>query len=127
MKFKHAVDMDKGIVIVKAVGNLSVIDILYEIQRAIISKRGKGIPRRIIDLSEDTYDYSEDDVKLIFDKMRVSANILKTEQIAFIIKEYPSDYDVHKIADLYRTERLDIGVFTCSADALCFLNQYKAG
>jgi len=76
MKFKHKVDLDKGIVIVKAESNVTIFEVIYEIQKAIVSKRRVGIPRRLIDVTEMIYEFNDEDIHKIFAKLKVSANIL---------------------------------------------------
>ena len=65
MPFKHLVDKEKNIVVLKAKGNESPSDIISEIQAAIDSKRGMGITRRLIDITELDLVYSFDHIQKI--------------------------------------------------------------
>jgi len=65
MPFKHIVDEEKNIVALKAKGNVSVIDIISEIQAAINSKRGVGVTRRLIDMTEPEFTYDLEDAQKI--------------------------------------------------------------
>jgi len=84
---------------------------------------GKGIPRRLIDLTDDVYDYSQSDIEKIFNKLKISANILKTRRVAFLITELPSEYDVRDLASVFKTDQFEAGIFTEMEEAVMFLNK----
>jgi hypothetical protein len=123
VKFNHIVDADKGLVIVKAMEKLSLKDIFHELQRATASRRGKGVPRRMIDLTEDVYDYTTDELTEVFSKMRVASNLLETRRIVILLKEFPKEIDAVKLAEGYSTDFFEIGIFDNTAEAVKFLNK----
>lgn len=123
MKFKHKVDTDRGIVIVKAESSASIFEVMYEIQKAVVSKRGEGIPRRLIDLTEMTLDFSESDIEKIFSKLKFSAEKLQTKRIAFIAGHYPEGIDMEGLVKKFKTDSFEIGVFIDKGEAVSFLNK----
>ena len=65
MPFKHIVDEEKNIVVIKAKGKVSVIDIISEIEVAINTKRGDGVTRRLIDMTEQEFTYNLKDAQKV--------------------------------------------------------------
>jgi len=126
MPFKHIVDEEKNIVVLKAKGNVSVIDIISEIQVAIDSKRGDGVTRRLIDMTESEFTYDLEDAQKILKMMKGSANVLGSKKIAVLFKEIPDSFDFEKITSLLKSPILEIKVFTDKVKAAQFLNKPSA-
>ncbi|MCP4669859.1 MAG: hypothetical protein GY857_01010 [Desulfobacula sp.] len=123
MPFKHLVDPEKDIVVSKAIGKVSLVDIMSEIQVAINTKRGKGIKRRLIDMTEQEFTYNLEDAQKIFKLMNVSASALGAKKIAILFKEIPDNFKFGKLNSLLDTPKLEIKVLTNRAKAAQFLNK----
>ncbi|MFH2091189.1 MAG: hypothetical protein ABIJ31_02395 [Pseudomonadota bacterium] len=123
MPFKSIVDVQKNIVVLKAKGKISVMDIISEIQHAITIKRGDGITRRLIDMTEQVFSYNVEDVQKIKKMMDVSAKVLGSRRVAVLFKEIPENSDFEKIIPLLNSSVLEIQLFTDRTDAVSFLNK----
>ncbi len=126
MPFKHIVDEEKNIVVLKAHGKVSVMDIISEIQKAINTKRGDGIKRRLIDMTNQEFIYDLENAQKVLKMMAVSAKILGSRKIAVLFKEIPDDFDFDKIKTFLNSPNVVIEFFTNKANAARFLNKpYK--
>ncbi len=123
MPFKHIVDKEKNIVVLKAEGKVSVMDIIKEIQKAISTKRGEGLTRRLIDMSGQDFTYSLEDAQKVLKMMNVSGNVLGSRKIAILFKEIPKSFEFDKLKSVMSTATLDIELFTDKAMAVRFLNK----
>ena len=123
MPFKHIVDEEKNIVVLKAKGNVSVIDIISEIQVAINSKRGDGVTRRLIDMTEPEFTYNLEDAQKILKMMRGSANVLGSKKIAILFKEIPDNFELGNLKALLNSSKLEIELFTDKVKAAKFLSK----
>lgn len=123
MPFKHIVDEEKNIVVLKAKGNVSAIDIISEIQVAINSKRGDGVTRRLIDMTEPEFIYDLEDAQKILKMMRGSANVLGSKKIAILFKEIPDNFELGNLKSLMNSSKLEIELFTDKVKAAKFLSK----
>lgn len=123
MPFKHKIVEDKNIVVLKAKGNVSVTDIISEIQVAIDTKRGEGITRRLIDMTEQKLEFKIEDAQKILKMMKASASALGSKRIAILFKEIPDNFDFGKIKSLMSSSTLEIDLFTDKAKAAQFLSK----
>jgi hypothetical protein len=123
MPFKHIVDKEKNIVVLKAKGNVSAIDIISEIQNAINSKRGDGVTRRLIDMTEPEFTYDFEDAQKILKMMRGSANALGSKKIALLFKELPDDFELGNLKSLMNSSKLEIELFIDKVKAAKFLSK----
>ena len=122
MPFRHKVDDKLDIVVLKGIGDVSVMDIISEIQEAISSRRGDGITRRLIDMTDQPFFFNLEDAKKILGLMKIQAKILKPRKIALVFKEIPESFDLEGIRSLLNSPTLKIGVFTDKSQAIRFLN-----
>ncbi len=126
MPFKHIVDKEKNIVVLKAKGNVSVADIMSEIKIAISTKRGGGITRRLIDMTEQKFIYNIEDTQTVLKMMTLSANALGSKKIAVLLKEIPDSLEFKKLKSFMNSPTLEIKFFTDRAKAAQFLSEpYK--
>ncbi len=123
MPFKHIISSEKNIVVLKAKGKVSITDIISEIQVAINTKRGDGVERRLIDVTEQKFTYTFEDAQKVFKMMNKSADALGAKQIAILFNEIPSNFEFAKLKSLLNTPTLDIEFFTDKAKAAQFLNK----
>lgn len=123
MPFKHIVDEEKNIVVLKAKGNVSAIDIISEIQVAINSKRGDGVTRRLIDMTEPEFTYDLEDAQKILKMIRGSANFLGSKKIAILFKEIPDNFELGNLKSLMNSSKFEIELFTDKEKAAKFLNK----
>ncbi len=123
MPFKHIVDKEKNIVVLKAKGNVSAIDIISEIQVAINSKRGDGVTRRLIDMTEPEFTYNLEDAQKIVKMMRGSANVLGSKKIAILFKEIPDKFELENLKSLMNSSTVEIELFTDKVKAAKFLSK----
>jgi len=123
MLFKHIVDEEKDIVVLKAKGNVSVIDIISEIQVAISTKRGDGVTRRLIDMTEQEFTYNFKDAQKVLKMMKVSANVLGSKKIAILFKEIPENFELKELKSFLKVSTVEIGFFTDKAKATQFLSK----
>lgn len=120
MPFKHIIDNQKNIVVLKAKGRVSVVDIIAEIQEAINTRRGKGISRRLVDMTEQDLLFSREDGEKIVKMIKASADILGARKMAILLKEIPDEVEL--IRPLLKNPGLAIEFFTDKADAARFLS-----
>jgi len=123
MPFKHIVDEEKNIVVLKAKGNVSVIDIISEIQIAIDTKRGDGVTRRLVDMTETEFTYNAKDAQKVVKMMKVSANVLGSKKVAILFKEVPKGFDLRELKSFLDLSTVEIELFTDKAKAARFLNK----
>ncbi len=123
MPFKHIVHTEKNIVFLKAKGEVTVMDIVSEIKAAINTKRGSGIRRRLIDVTEQSFKYELEDVQKILKMMHESADILGARKIAILFKKIPDDLKSEKLKSLLNTPTLVIEFFTDKGKAAEFLSE----
>lgn len=123
MPFKHIVDEEKNIVVLKAKGNVSVIDIISEIQAAIDAKRGDGVTRRLIDMTEPDFVYTLEDAQKVLKMMSVSANALGSKKIAILFKEIPDNFELQNFNSLMNSSTVEIEFFTDKVKAARFLSK----
>jgi hypothetical protein len=126
MPFKHLVDNNKNIVVLKAVGKVSVMDIITEIRKAIDTKRGDGITRRLVDMSDQTLAYDLEDAKKILPMIEASASILGSKKIAVLFKEATNSSDIEQFISLLRSPNLEIEFFSDKTKAANFLSKSPA-
>jgi hypothetical protein len=122
MPFMHKVDEKLDVVIIKAIGEVSIGDIMSEIQEAIDTKRGDGITRRLVDMTDQEFIFNEADARKILTMLQVQGKALRPKKVALLFKQIPENFDFEKIRWLLNTEFLEIGVFTDKGDAVTFLN-----
>lgn len=122
MPFKYIVDEEKNIVVLKARGEISLVDVIAEIQKAINTKRGDGITRRLVDITEQDITFSVDDARKIVKMIKVSANVLGSEKVAVLLKKIPSNLDLSAIQSDLSSPTVKIKLFTDKAKAAAFLN-----
>ena len=122
MPFKHIVDKEKDIVVLKAKGNISVIDIISEIQVAIRTRRGDGVTRRLIDMTEQEITYNFQDAQKVLKMMKVSANVLGSKKIAILFKEIPKNLELRELKSFLNLSTVEIEFFTDKAKAAQFLS-----
>jgi hypothetical protein len=123
MPFKHMVDDKRDIVVIKATGKVSMMDIMSEIQKAIDTNRGEGVTRRLIDMTNQEISYDLEDAKKILNMMKVSSTILGSNKIAILCKEIPDSSVLDKIRPLINSPRLSIKFFTDKGKAAQFFNK----
>ncbi len=123
MPFKHIVDEEKNIVVLKAKGNVTVMEIISEIQVAISTKRGAGIERRLIDMTEQEFIYNLEDAQKVLKMMNISANVLSSKKIAILFKEIPDSFEFGKLKSLLKSSTLEIEFFTDKVKAAQFLSK----
>ena len=123
MPFKHIVDEEKNIVVLKAKGNVSAIDIISEIQAAINSKRGDGVTRRLIDMTEPKFTYNLEDAQKILKMIRGSANVLGSKKIAILFKEIPDKFELGNLKSLMNSSTVEIELFADKVKAAKFLSK----
>ncbi len=122
MPFKHIVDEEKNIVVIKAKGKVSVIDIISEIEVAINTKRGDGVTRRLIDMTEQEFTYNFKDAQKVLKMMKVSANVLGSKKIAILFREIPKNFELRELKSFLNLSTLEIELFTDKAKAAQFLS-----
>lgn len=122
MPFRYRIDEKLDIVVLKATGAVSAIDIISEVQEAINTKRGLGVSRRLIDMTEIEFSFNEKDARKILSMMQVQGKTLGTVKVAVLFTKVPKSFDFSNIRGLLNTEFLEIGVFTNKANAVTFLN-----
>lgn len=123
MPFKHIVDHSKKIVVLKSKGTVTAKDIVYEIQQAIHTKRGEGIARRLIDMTDQDFSGYIEDADTILKMIKASASVLGSRKIAILFKQIPDDFDFGKLISHLRSPTLEIEFFTDQANAIGFLNK----
>ncbi len=123
MPFKHIVDKKKNIVVLKATAESSIMDIVSEIQKAINTKRGEGLTRRLIDMSGQNFTYSLEDAQKILKMMKIHSQILGSRKVAVLLKKIPDNPYFQKISSLMNSSALDMKFFIDKAKAAQFLNQ----
>jgi len=123
MPFKHFVDEKKDIVVLKAIGKVSLVDIMSEIQVAINTKRGDGVKRRLVDMTEQEFTYDLEDAQKILKLVNVSANVLGSKKIAILFKKIPDNFKFEEIKSLLNTPTFEMEVFTDKAAAARFLTK----
>ncbi len=127
MPFKHIVDKEKNIVVLKATGKVSLTNIINEIEEANVTLRGDGIKRRLIDITNQEISFSPSDAQLILKMINTSSKMLGFKKIAILIKELPDNLDVHKLISQLDDHTVEIGLFTDKAKAAEFLSKpYKS-
>ena len=122
MPFKHRVDEKLDVVIIKAIGEVSIMDIMSEIQEAIDTKRGDGITRRLVDMTDQEFIFNEAEARKILTLLQVQGKLLRPKKVALLFKQIPEKFDFDKIRSLLNSEFLEIGVFTDKGNAITFLN-----
>jgi len=123
MPFKHIVDEEKNIVVYKAKGKVSVLDIITEIQKAIDTKRGEGITRRMIDMTGQVVTFDTEDVLKVLKMMFASANVLGSKKVGILFDEIPDSFDFKKVESSLRTSNITIRFFNDRVKAIQFLNR----
>jgi len=126
VSFKHLVDEKRNIVVLKAKGKISVIDIISEIQKAIDTKRGVGITRRLLDMTDQESSFELKDAQKILKMVKASSNTLGSKKIAMLFNEIPDIVKSDEIRSLLNSPTLDIRFFTDKAKAVQFLNKPSA-
>ena len=122
MPFKHVVDKDKNIVVVKAKGNVSIADILTEIQTALKTKRGAGISRRLIDMTKPEITLDFENPQKILKMMNTSADVLGSRKVAILFNQIPEGLEFEKLQSLMNSSKIRIELFTDKAKAANFLS-----
>ena len=123
MPFKHIVDHKKKIVVLKSKGKVSTKDIVYEIQEAINTKRGEGIARRLIDMTDQEFSGYIEDAGTILKMIKASARVLGSRKIAVLFKAIPDSFESGEIILQLRSPTLEIEFFIDNAKAIEFLNK----
>ncbi len=123
MPFRHVVDDNKDIVILKTIGKVSVSDIITEIKEAITTKRGDGITRRLIDMRDQKFSFSLEDAQKILGALKIQAKVLRPRKIAIVFQEIPDTFDFDKIKSFLTSPILEIGIFTDKTKAIEFFNK----
>lgn len=123
MPFKYTINEEMGIVVVKSTGEISIDNMLEEIDKAISEKRGKNIPRRLIDLSENEFNYSTEDAEKVFKALWKEARILRIDKIALLFNNIPDTFDIKKIIPFLDTSFTTIRMFVDKQKAIEFLNK----
>lgn len=123
MPFKHIIDEEKNIVVLKAKGVISVKDIFSEIQQAINTRRGDGLARRLIDMTDQDLSAYIKDAPNILKMMTTEAKVLHSKRIAILFKEIPDNFDFEKLIAPLKSETSEIELFTDKAEAVKFLNK----
>lgn len=123
MPFQHKVSSEKNIVVVKAVGDIDIMDVISETQTAISDHRGEGITRRLVDLTDADLIYSLEDIKKASKMLKLQAEILGTRKMAIVLSETTPDIDLQNIKSLLEPKKLKAGIFTNKSDAIKFLSE----
>ena len=123
MPFRHVVDEKKDIVILKTIGKVSISDIITEIKAAITTKRGDGITRRLIDMTDQEFSFSFEGAKKILSALQLQGKVLRPRKIAIVFQEIPDSFDFDKIKPFLTSPILEIGIFTDKTKAIEFLNE----
>lgn len=123
MPFNHVIDQEKNIIVLKAKGTVSVKDIFSEIQQAISTRRGDGLARRLIDMTDQDLSAYIEDAPNILKMMSASAKALHSKRIAILFKEIPADFDFEKLIAPLKSETSEIELFTDKSEAVKFLNK----
>ena len=89
MAFKHMVDEARNIVVSKSVGDVTVMDIITELQQAINTKRGEGVARRLIDMTESQFRYNIEDAHKVVKMVKLHARVLGSRKMAVLLREIP--------------------------------------
>jgi hypothetical protein len=126
MPFRHVVDDNKDIVILKVIGKVSVSDIITEIKEAITTKRGDGITRRLINMTDQKFSFDLESAQKILNAMQIQAKVLRPKKIAIVFREIPDSFDFDKIKPFLTSPTLEIGIFTDKTKAIEFLNKVPA-
>jgi hypothetical protein len=123
MSFRYIVDDEMDIVIVKATGKISMREIFGEIKEAVETKRGEGISRRLVDLTDQDFFYELRDAEEILNTLQQAAKSLNTKKIALLFKEIPKNFDLEKIIPLLNSPNMRIRIFLDKTKAIEFLNE----
>ncbi len=123
MSFKYIIDNEKNIVVLKAKGEISIMDVLSEIEQAIEVKRGDGITRRLVDMSGQKFIYNILDVQLFLKGMKAHSKVLGSRKMAILFDEIPDTPEFEKILAMLKLASQEIEVFTDKIQALKFLNK----
>ncbi len=127
MPFRHVVDDNKDIVILKVIGKVSISDIITEIKEAITTKRGIGITRRLIDMRDQEFSFSLEDAQKILGALQIQAKVLRPKKIAIVFQEIPDIFDLDKIKSFLTSPILEIGIFKDKTKAIEFFNKISQG
>ncbi len=122
MPFKHIVDDRLKIVVLKGVGEITIADVISEIQKSIATKRGAGFNRRLIDMTEQEISFDLSEAQEILGAMQTQAKVLQTRKVALLFQKMPANFDMTDIESLLSSETLDIGIFIDKKTAVKFLN-----
>ncbi|MCD4719496.1 MAG: hypothetical protein K8S13_06505 [Desulfobacula sp.] len=123
MPFQHIVDDNRDIVVLKSIGDVSVPDIMTEIKKAITTKRGDGITRRLIDMTDQKFSYDLEDAQKVLNAVQIEAKVLRPKKIAILFQEIPDSFDFDKIESLLNSPIVEIGIFIDKIKAIEFLNK----
>ena len=121
MPFKYNINEDMGIVVIKGEGKISNEEIFEEIEKAIQNKRGKDIPRRLIDMSNKEFTYTTEEAKKILKAFWKEARILHIDKIALLFNNIPEAFDFKQIVPLLDTSYNQIRMFVEKQKAIEFL------
>jgi hypothetical protein len=123
MSFIHKVDKNLDIVVLKAKGKVTVMDILSEIRQAIDTKRGQGLTRRLIDMTAQDFSYTHEDAQKVLKIMKVHSQQLGSRRMAVLLKTIPDDPEFEQIKSIMSSSNLEFRFFTDKAKAVQFLNK----
>ncbi len=122
MTFKHIVDHDRSIVVLKATGRVVIMDIISELKKAISTRRGEGIKRRLVDMSKSEFLYTSEDAKKVAKLMKVHVKVFGTEKIAVLLEQIPGNDQFEEIRSVLNSTGLKFQFFSDRAKAAEFLN-----
>jgi len=126
MPFKHIVDNEKNIVVLKAIGKVSLTNIINEIEEANVTLRGDGIRRRLIDMTNQEISFSHSDAQLILKMINTSSKMLGYKRIAILVKDLPEHLEIKQLISGFENHNVEIELFTDKAKAAQFLSSpYK--
>ena len=114
-----------GIVVIRAEVKVTIDDMLEEVETAIQEKRGRNIPRRVIDMSRVDFNYSIEDAKQILKAIWKEACILRIEKVALLFDSIPESFDFKKIISFLDTSFATIRMFVDKQKAIEFLNEQE--
>ena len=122
MTIKCIIDYSLDLEIIKPDSDTSIDEYLSNVQKSVLTKRGLGVSRRLIDLSLLNYLENKSDASKFMLAMNQEVSVHRTKKVAILFREITDAMDLESIIPFLAESKAEVRLFVDKGKAVSFLN-----
>lgn len=123
MPFKYIVDRGRNIVVLKTIGDVTAIEMISEMYKAVKTRRGENVSRRLVDMTDSNFNFKPEDAKKILKILKIHTQELGSKKIAVLLGKIPSIPEFQQIRLILKSTEADVEFFDDKAKVAQYFNR----